>query len=88
MIKNNGQEGVNLPGDDPGGTIIKRIGKDTPDYYTYNYNPSGQFTLSDGIPTSEDVRNGYWYTPDGRRISGQPQRKGIYINNGQKIVIK
>ena len=36
----------------------------------------------------EDVRNGYWYTIDGRRLSGQPTTKGIYINSGQKVVIK
>ena len=29
-----------------------------------------------------------WYTLDGVRLSGQPSSKGIYINNGKKIVIK
>jgi len=29
-----------------------------------------------------------WYTLDGVRLSGQPTAKGIYINNGKKIVIK
>ena len=29
-----------------------------------------------------------WYTLDGVRLSGKPGRKGIYINNGRKIVIK
>ena len=29
-----------------------------------------------------------WYTIDGVRLSGKPSRKGIYINNGKKIVIK
>ena len=29
-----------------------------------------------------------WYTLDGMRLSGKPSRKGIYINNGRKIVIK
>lgn len=37
---------------------------------------------------TEDVRGGVWYTIDGRRLFGQPTTKGIYINNGQKIVIK
>lgn len=35
------------------------IGKDEPDYWTFNWNPKGQFDLGDAIPTSEDVRNGY-----------------------------
>ena len=29
-----------------------------------------------------------WYTLDGRKLSGKPTQKGIYINNGQKMVIK
>lgn len=29
-----------------------------------------------------------WYSLDGRRLSGKPKARGIYINNGRKIVIK
>lgn len=29
-----------------------------------------------------------WYTQDGRRLSGKPAKKGVYINNGIKVVIK
>ena len=29
-----------------------------------------------------------WYTLDGVRLSGKPSTKGIYINNGKRIVIK
>lgn len=29
-----------------------------------------------------------WYSLDGRRLSGKPAVRGIYINNGRKIVIK
>ena len=29
-----------------------------------------------------------WYTLDGTRLSGKPSTKGIYINNGKKVVIK
>ena len=32
--------------------------------------------------------NEAWYTLDGVRLSGKPSSKGIYINNGKKIVIK
>ena len=37
--------------------------------------------------TGEVVLNG-WYTLDGTRLTGQPTRKGIYVNNGKKVVIK
>lgn len=29
-----------------------------------------------------------WYTLDGRRLMGQPTRKGLYIVNGKKVVVK
>ena len=29
-----------------------------------------------------------WYTIDGRKLYGKPMNKGIYINNGNKVVIK
>jgi len=29
-----------------------------------------------------------WYTIDGRKLSGKPTAKGIYINNGRKVAIK
>ena len=38
--------------------------------------------------TGEVVFGDAWYTLDGRRLQGQPTQKGIYINNGKKIVVK
>ena len=32
--------------------------------------------------------NDKWYAFDGRRLNGKPTRKGLYIKNGQKTVIK
>ena len=29
-----------------------------------------------------------WFTIDGRKLNGKPISKGIYINNGRKVVIK
>ncbi|MBR6828656.1 MAG: leucine-rich repeat domain-containing protein [Prevotella sp.] len=29
-----------------------------------------------------------WYTLDGQRLSGKPTKRGMYINNGNKVVIK
>lgn len=31
---------------------------------------------------------GAWYTLDGRKMSGKPAQKGIYIHNGKKVAIK
>jgi hypothetical protein len=34
------------------------------------------------------IDNEAWYSLDGRRIVGQPNAKGIYVNNGKKVIIK
>ena len=36
----------------------------------------------------EIMNESHWYTLDGRRLQGPPSRKGIYIVNGKKVVIK
>lgn len=36
----------------------------------------------------EILNDSHWYTLDGRRLQGPPSRKGIYIVNGKKVVIK
>ena len=33
-------------------------------------------------------RSGAWYSLDGRRLDEKPTQRGIYINNGRKVVIK
>ena len=35
-----------------------------------------------------EMRNDAWYTVDGVKLSGKPTRKGIYILNGKKTVIR
>ncbi len=39
---------------------------------------------SSTLPASRSA----WFTVDGRKLSQQPSRKGVYIYNGNKIVIK
>jgi hypothetical protein len=31
---------------------------------------------------------GTWYSLDGRRTEGKPTAKGVYVNNGKKVIIK
>ena len=35
-----------------------------------------------------NIQSESWYTLDGRKLNGKPKNKGIYINNGHKVVIK
>jgi len=42
-----------------------------------------------GVRTIElDETEGTWYSIDGRQLQGQPQRKGVYLQKGKKIVVK
>ena len=36
----------------------------------------------------QQVQSDEWYTIDGRKLNGKPAAKGIYIQNGQKQIIK
>ena len=35
-----------------------------------------------------EISTGDWYSIDGHRLQGKPAKKGLYINNGRKVVIK
>ena len=40
---------------------------------------------------NEELRiknEGVWYSLDGRKLSGKPTQKGIYVNGGRKVVVK
>lgn len=40
------------------------------------------------VPSKADNPDGPWFTLDGRKLSGKPTQKGIYVVNGQKVMIK
>ena len=42
-----------------------------------------------GVSTVRVERiGGDWYSLDGRKLNGEPTKKGMYINNGKKIVVR
>ena len=40
------------------------------------------------IKEVREVTDDTWYTLEGLKLSGRPQKKGIYIMNGKKVIIK
>ena len=51
----------------------------------------GSATGIEMVKNPQSVVNGLagkWYTLDGRLLEGQPTKKGLYIHNGNKIVVK
>ena len=54
-----------------------------------NLDDDGDATSLREIRNEElEMRNADWYTVDGRKLSGQPTAKGVYIKNGKKTIIK
>ncbi len=63
-------------------------GTSNPGYFTYK-KPSGITTgIENGQRDSVKGQREEWYTLDGRKLSGEPTKKGVYIQNGQKRIIK
>ena len=55
--------------------------------------PDMNVVLNFGEETTEvneviEVNDNSWYTLDGRKFDHQPTKKGLYIHNGKKVVVK
>ena len=51
-------------------------------------NLSETTSLNDKGKMINDKEAAAWYTLDGRKLDGKPAKKGVYVNNGNKTVIK
>ena len=49
---------------------------------------NGETTSLTPAPSPTGEGSGYWYTLDGRKVNGQPLKKGLYIKNGKKEVVR
>jgi hypothetical protein len=50
---------------------------------------SGETTSIGEIDTKTgEISLDGWYTMDGVKLSGKPNKSGLYINNGRKVVIE
>ena len=56
-------------------------------YYFDDY-ATGISSVGDAGSDSRALDNNPWYTLDGRKLSGKPVQRGIYVNSGKKVVIK
>ena len=48
----------------------------------------GILNIEHGTLNIEHSAAAGWYTLDGRKLDGKPTKKGLYIHNGNKLVIK
>jgi len=84
------------------GNELKHTGKDRTlkacrAYFDFSESAVRGFTLNFGdseatgivsIDNEQLNNESGWYTVDGKKLDKQPKRKGVYINNGIKVVIK
>ena len=40
------------------------------------------------LVTTPDEGEGKWFDLQGRQLDGKPSKKGLYINNGKKVIVK
>jgi hypothetical protein len=70
-----------------------KIGNDSPllsrQLRTFNINfGDGKVTGILDISSKTEDNSDTWYTLSGMKLQDKPTQKGIYINNGKKIIIK
>ncbi|MBQ3741205.1 MAG: leucine-rich repeat domain-containing protein [Prevotella sp.] len=58
--------------------------------YSYKWEPTDPTGINsvDNSQSATGYEAGDWYTIDGRKLSGKPAQKGIYIINGRKVAVK
>lgn len=91
---NAGEFVLTMPGTLPAGYFYL----DNPNYHATGTTSGARYRLQMVIAPPTDINDGEWkmdevgddawYTLDGRRLNGKPTRKGMYIANGKKIIIR
>ena len=79
-----------LPDDDTSVSACKAVLRRTSEAQARSLTIGDATTAIDraSIVRSEDSSTDDWYSLDGRKLDGKPTRKGLYIRNGQKVVIR
>ena len=73
--------------DGNGANVISITGISKSGVSIWAYNPTLPVTGIKDIKTSQSIKDA-WYTLDGRRLNSKPTTKGLYIQNGKKILIR
>ncbi len=53
-----------------------------------DFGEDGGATLVNSVGVNSEQLADEWYSVDGRKLSGRPTAKGVYINNGKKTIVK
>ena len=57
--------------------------------FVLNFDDQMTTGIIDAAPNHhQGMTNSQWFTIDGRKLSGKPSRKGVYINSGRAVMVK
>ena len=73
--------------DGNGANVISITGISKSGVSIWAYNPTLPVTGIKDIKTPQSIKDA-WYTLDGRRLNSKPTTKGLYIQNGKKILVR
>ena len=71
----------------PAGTIYLPVGG-TAGARRLSIGSGGDTTSMEDVRWQTEEGSGDWYSMDGRKLDGKPTKKGLYIHNGKKEVVK
>ena len=54
----------------------------------FNLNFGDETNAVFDLNNKEEIINNNWYSLDGLKLDKAPTRKGLYIHNGRKVVVK
>jgi hypothetical protein len=57
-------------------------------YLTFSEDEGATDMMAIGVGENQKLFTPDWYTLEGRKLDRMPTQKGIYINNGRKVIIK
>ena len=76
------------PDDNTSVSACKAVLKRTSASQARSLSIDGEGTTGIDLTPTVSEDDGVWYSIDGRKLDGKPTRKGLYIKNGQKTVIR
>ena len=76
------------PDDNTSVSACKAVLKRTSASQARSLSINGEGTTGIDLTPTVSEDDGVWYSIDGRKLDGKPTRKGLYIKNGQKTVIR
>ncbi len=63
------------------------VSSNAPEYFGFDEDANGIISIENGKWKIENESDA-WFTIDGRKLNSVPTTKGVFINNGRKVVIK